>query len=279
MGPSGSGKTTLLRILLGELTPTTGGVLIGTRLQIAYFDQQRAQLDESKTVLENISEGNDVVLFNGQSMHIVTYLGNFLFTPDRARSPITQLSGGERNRLLLARLFTQPANLLVLDEPTNDLDLETLELLEELLLDFAGTLLVVSHDREFLDNVTTSTLALEGDGKVTETVGGYSDWARVSKAAREAREAAGKPNKVTKGKPKSAAKLKLTWKEGKELEALPLRIEEMETEQVSLHEEMADPKLYQEAPEKAKTIRQRLAVLEEDLATCYARWEELDSIG
>jgi len=279
LGPNGSGKTTLLRILLGELQPTTGEVLTGTRLQVAYFDQQRAQLDESKTVLENISEGNDVVLFNGQSMHIVTYLQNFLFTPDRARSPITQLSGGERNRLLLARLFTQPANLLVLDEPTNDLDLETLELLEELLLEFEGTLLVVSHDREFLDNVTTSTLALEGDGRVVETVGGYSDWARVSKAARAARDAAAKPAKATKGKPKSAAKPKLTWKEGKELEALPARIEELENEQAQLHGEMADPKLYQENPEKAQTIRLRLAAIDEELAVSYARWEELDAIG
>ncbi len=279
LGPNGSGKTTLLRILLGELSPTAGEVLTGTRLQIAYFDQQRIQLDENKTVLENISEGNDVVLFNGQSMHIVTYLQNFLFTPDRARSPISQLSGGERNRLLLARLFTQPANLLVLDEPTNDLDLETLELLEELLLDFDGTLLVVSHDRQFLDNITTSTLALEGDGRVVETVGGYSDWARVSKAAKAAQLAANKPKKATKSKPKPAGKTKLTWKEGKELEALPLRIEELETEQAGLHDEMADPKLYQEAPEKAKTIRQRLLGLEEELATCYARWEELDSLG
>lgn len=279
LGPNGSGKTTLLRILLGELQPTAGEVLTGTRLQIAYFDQQRAQLDETKTVLENISEGNDVVSFNGQSMHIVTYLENFLFTPDRARSPITQLSGGERNRLLLARLFTQPANLLVLDEPTNDLDLETLELLEELLLNFDGTLLVVSHDREFLDNVTTSTLALEGDGRVVETVGGYSDWARVSKAAKAQRLAAEKPKKENKSKPKASAKPKLTWKEGKELEALPLQIDELETEQAALHEEMTDPKLYQDAPERAKEIVQRLKNLEDELATCYSRWEELDSIG
>jgi ABC transport system ATP-binding/permease protein len=279
LGPNGSGKTTLLRLLLGELQPSTGKVLTGTRLQVAYFDQQRAQLDETKTVLENISEGNDVVFFNGQSMHIVTYLQNFLFTPDRARSPISQLSGGERNRLLLARLFTQPANLLVLDEPTNDLDLETLELLEELLLEFAGTLLVVSHDREFLDNVTTSTLALEGEGRVVETVGGYSDWARVSKAAKAAKQAAGKPPRVAKGKPKTTGPRKLTWKEGKELEELPPRIEELEGQQAGLHEEMSNPRLYQEAPEKAKEIRERLASLEEELATCYARWEELDSIG
>lgn len=279
LGPNGSGKTTLLRILLGELPPTTGEVLTGTRLQVAYFDQQRAQLDETKTVLENISDGNDVVLFNGQSMHIVTYLENFLFTPDRARSPITQLSGGERNRLLLARLFTQPANLLVLDEPTNDLDLETLELLEELLLDFDGTLLVVSHDREFLDNVTTSTLALEGQGRVVETVGGYSDWARVSKAARTAEQNAENSRKIPKAKPKAASQRKLTWKEGRELEALPARIEELETEQTGLHAEMSDPKLYQEAPERAAEIRERLVILEDELATSYARWEELDSIG
>jgi ABC transport system ATP-binding/permease protein len=276
LGPNGSGKTTLLRLLLGELPPSTGEVLSGTRLQVAYFDQQRAQLDENKTVLENISEGNDVVLFNGQSLHIITYLQNFLFTPDRARSPISQLSGGERNRLLLARLFTQPANLLVLDEPTNDLDLETLELLEELLVDFQGTMLLVSHDREFLDNVTTNTLALEGDGRVVETVGGYSDWARVSKAARQAAQ---QPKKEAKARPKSTGSRRLTWKEGKELESLPLRIEELESEQAQLHEKMADPKLYQEAPDKVKAMRDRLETLEVELASCYSRWEELDSIG
>jgi len=275
LGPNGSGKTTLLKLLLGQLKPDAGRVRTGTKLQIAYFDQQRAQLDENKTVLENVSGGNDTVIFNGRPLHIVTYLQNFLFMPDQARAPITHLSGGERNRLLLARLFTQPANLLVLDEPTNDLDLETLELLEELLVEFEGTLLLVSHDREFLDNVTTSTLALEGDGRIVETVGGYSDWARVSQATRAPqKEKKGKP----KPKPKPEGKRRLTYKEGKELEALPARIEDLETEQETLHARMGDPKLYQEAPDEVKTIRDRLAAVETELTTTYQRWEELDSL-
>jgi len=275
LGPNGSGKTTLLRLLLGELQPSGGEIVSGTKLRVAYYDQQRAQLDETQTVLENISGGNDTVRFNDRSLHIITYLQNFLFTPDRARSPISQLSGGERNRLLLARLFTQPANLLVMDEPTNDLDLETLELLEELLVDFHGTLLLVSHDREFLNNVTTSTLALEGEGKVVETVGGYSDWARVSKASRQA---ANRPVKEPKVKQKTKGPRRLTWKEGQELEQLPVRIEEMELEQAQLHEQLADPKLYQEAPDKVKIIGGRLKILEAELTSSYARWQELDSI-
>ncbi len=279
LGPNGSGKTTLLRLILGELQPSNGEILTGTKIQIAYFDQQRAQLDESQTVLENVSGGNDTVLFNGQSVHIVTYLQNFLFPPDRARSPIGQLSGGERNRLLLARLFTQPANLLVMDEPTNDLDLETLELLEEILVEFHGTLLLVSHDREFLDNVTTSTLALEGNGVVTETVGGYSDWAKVSKAVKSARVVSEQPKKEPKAKPVNKGPRKLTYKENKELEALPLQIDELESEQADLNEQLGDPKLYQESPEKVKTIRHRQSELEDELAICYTRWEELDSIS
>ncbi len=279
LGPNGSGKTTLLRLILGEIQPTGGEIHVGTKLQIAYYDQQRLQLDESQTVMQNVSGGNDTVLFNGRSLHIITYLQNFLFTPDRARSPISQLSGGERNRLLLARLFTQPANLLVMDEPTNDLDLETLELLEEILREFDGTLLLVSHDREFLDNVTTSTLALEGEGRVTETVGGYSDWAKVSKAAKTARLMAEQPRKERKVQPRDKGLRRLSYKENKELEALPLSIEEMETEQSGLNEQLGDPRLYKDAPEKVKMIRQRLDILKEELAAGYARWEELDSIG
>ena len=275
LGPNGSGKTTLLRLLLGELTPTSGTIQTGTRLQIAYFDQQRTQLDDTQTVLENVSGGNDIIRFNDQPMHIITYLQNFLFTPDRARSPITHLSGGERNRLLLARLFTQPANLLVLDEPTNDLDLETLELLEELLAEFTGTVLLVSHDREFLDNVTTSTLALEGDGVVAETVGGYSDWERVSRAARLVEKPARKEGRE---KPRPAGPRKLSYKEQKELEGLPARIEALETEQAEIHARLADPRLYQAAPGQVAELKARMEALAADLAAGYARWEELDSL-
>ncbi len=178
MGPNGSGKTTLLRLLLGELPPQKGGLRHGVHLEVAYFDQLRAQLDEDKSVLENVGEGNDTIVFNGKPRHIIGYLQDFLFSPERARSPVRILSGGERNRLLLARLFTKPSNVLVMDEPTNDLDTETLELLEELLLDYPGTVLLVSHDRVFLNNVVTSTLVLEGDGRVGEYVGGYDDWLR-----------------------------------------------------------------------------------------------------
>ncbi len=274
LGPNGSGKTTLLRLLLGELAPTEGTIQTGTKLQVAYFDQQRAQLDETKTVLENVSEGNSTISFNGQPMHIITYLQKFLFSPDRARSPITHLSGGERNRLLLARLFTQPANLLVLDEPTNDLDLETLELLEELLVTFEGTMLLVSHDREFLDNVTTSTLALEGDGRVTETVGGYSDWARVS----QRNKGADRPKKkAAQPKPKVEQPRRLSYKEKKELEALPGQIEAWETEQEQIHGQLADPRLYQEAPERVVDLKKRLEEIEVSLEAGYARWEELES--
>lgn len=275
LGPNGSGKTTLLRLLLGELQPTSGEIQTGTRLQVAYFDQQRAQLDETKTVLENVSEGNSTITFNGRPMHIITYLQNFLFPPDRARSPITHLSGGERNRLLLARLFTQPANLLVLDEPTNDLDLETLELLEEILVEFEGTMLLVSHDREFLDNVTTHTLALEGGGQVTETVGGYSDWERVSMSAKQA----DRPKKKSgKAKPKAEQPRRLTYKEKKELETLPAQIEKLEEEQAQIHEQLADPKLYQEAGDKVATLKARLGDIETELTRGYARWEELESL-
>ena len=275
LGPNGSGKTTLLRLLLGELEPSAGTIQIGTRLQVAYFDQQRAQLDETKTVMENVSDGNQNIVFNGRSLHIITYLQNFLFSPDRARSPITHLSGGERNRLLLAKLFTQPANLLVLDEPTNDLDLETLELLEEILVEFEGTMLLVSHDREFLDNVTTSTLALEGKGVVAETVGGYSDWERVSRA----KQADQKPKKkAVKSKPQVDRPRRLTFKENKELEDLPGRIEELETEQSDIHAQLADPALYQEGGGKVTALKSRLTAVEDELAVGYARWEELDSV-
>ena len=284
LGPNGAGKTTLLKLLLGRLDPASGTLRHGTNLQVAYLDQQRAQLDETKTVQENVCPIGDVIPFGGRSLHVITYLSNFLFTPDRARSPLTRLSGGERNRLLLAKLFTQPANVLVLDEPTNDLDLETLDLLEELVLEFTGTLLVVSHDREFLDNVTTSTLALEGDGRVSETVGGYADWARVSRLARQAEaEALKRERKAAAGPARADAPVggedkprKLTWKENQELQALPARIEALETEQAALHARLADPALYRDAGGEVPGLQARLAELEAELGGVYARWEELE---
>ena len=284
LGPNGAGKTTLLKLLLGRLDPASGTVRHGTNLQIAYLDQQRAQLDETKTVQENVCPIGDVINFNGRSLHVITYLSNFLFTPDRARSPLTRLSGGERNRLLLAKLFTQPANVLVLDEPTNDLDLETLDLLEELVLEFAGTLLVVSHDREFLDNVTTSTLALEGDGRVAETVGGYGDWARVSRLAKQAeaealkreRRAAAAPSRADASVGADDKPRKLSWKENQELLALPARIEELEGEQAAIHARLVDPALYREAGDEVPRLQGRLAEIEAELAMVYGRWEELE---
>jgi ATP-binding cassette subfamily F protein uup len=232
-------------------------------------------------VLENITDGNDMVRFGDRMVHAVTYLKNFLFTPDRARAPISHLSGGERNRLLLARLFTRPANLLVLDEPTNDLDLETVELLEELVADFDGTLLLVSHDREFLDNVTTSTLVLEGAGRIVETVGGYSDWARAtgtkqskSKTRKEKAPRAEEGRSVPAAGPR-----RRTWKESRELETLPGRIEELETRQSELHGMMADPSFYQEAGDRIAAVREELAALDEDLAVTFARWEELEGLA
>ena len=229
IGPNGSGKTTLLRLLLGELAPQSGHVRHGTHLEVLYFDQLRAQLDLDKTVQENVGDGNDTVTINGQPRHIIGYLQDFLFTPERARSPVRILSGGERNRLLLARLFTKPSNVLVMDEPTNDLDVETLDLLEELLLEYAGTLLLVSHDREFLNNVVTSTLVLGGDGEVKEYVGGYDDWLRQRR-----RQATAVPSvaKAAQEKPQPAERpRKLTFKEERELEGLPTRIAALEEEQ------------------------------------------------
>ncbi|MBK6733920.1 MAG: ATP-binding cassette domain-containing protein [bacterium] len=283
LGPNGAGKTTLLQLLLGRLQPAAGTVRHGTNLQIAYLDQQRAQLDETKTVQENVCGVGDTIMLNGRSLHVITYLQNFLFTPDRARSPLTRLSGGERNRLLLAKLFTQPANLLVLDEPTNDLDLETLDLLEELVLEFSGTLLVVSHDREFLDNVTTSTLALEGNGLVSETVGGYADWLRVSRVAkqaeaeRERRERKAAAPVRPEAAPAGDKPRKLTWKENQELAGLPAKIEAMEADLAALHGRLADPALYREAGGEVPGLQARLGELAGELATVYARWEDLES--
>jgi ABC transport system ATP-binding/permease protein len=282
IGPNGSGKTTLLRILLGELQPQAGTVRHGTRLQIAYFDQLRAQIVEDQTVQENVGEGADTVLINGQRRHVIGYLQDFLFSPDRARSPARYLSGGERNRLLLAKLFTKPSNVLVLDEPTNDLDAETLELLEEVLAEYPGTLLLVSHDRAFLNNVVTSTIAFEGDGRFKEYAGGYDDWVRQRSAENEQNgqsATAGKPAAKPEPPRRQASRTrKLSYREQQELETLPKRIEDLEAEQQQLHDEMADPKFYQQAGSEIAKSKDRLQALEAELSAAYERWEALEEV-
>ncbi len=280
IGPNGSGKTTLLKLLLGDLQPQSGEVRAGTNLQIAYFDQYRSVLREDWTAIENVAEGRDFIEVNGKRKHVHAYLQDFLFTPERARAPITRLSGGERNRLLLAKLFAQPSNLLVMDEPTNDLDVETLELLEELLGDYAGTLLLVSHDRDFLDNVVTSTMVMEGDGVVGEYVGGYSDWqrqaARAAAVAATAPVVAAKPTAATPAEP-AAAKRKLSYKDARELEQLPLKIETLEKDVEGLTAAMNDPAFYQRSAADMAAHNAKLAKVQADLDAAYARWEELDA--
>ncbi|MCB1776114.1 MAG: ATP-binding cassette domain-containing protein [Candidatus Competibacteraceae bacterium] len=278
IGPNGSGKTTLLNLLLGRLTPNAGQIRLGTKLEIAWFDQLRERLDPEQTVLDIVAEGRETVTINGRSRHIIGYLGDFLFTAQRARSPVKSLSGGERNRLLLARLFSQPANLLVMDEPTNDLDLETLELLEELLLDYHGTLLLVSHDRAFLDNVVTSCLVFEGEGKVGEYVGGYSDWLHQRPILKPAPVA--KPTKLAKPAPspvpRPARPGKLSYNARRELEQLPMRIEELEQRQQELQLLTADPAFYKQPPEAVTQRLEELRALEAELGTAYERWAELE---
>ena len=278
IGPNGSGKTTLLRLLLGELEPQAGTVRLGTRREVLYFDQLREQLDLNATVQENVGQGNDTVLVNGRARHVIGYLQDFLFAPERARSPVRILSGGERNRLLLARLFTRPANVLVLDEPTNDLDSETLDLLEELLLDYGGTLLLVSHDREFLNRVVTSTIVLDGTGKVEEFVGGYDDWLRQrasdAPAAPPAARAVPAPPPPQKERPR-----RLTFKENQELIALPEQIAALEEEQAAILATLADPDFYKSAGSDVARHTQRLAELEQVLAAAYARWEALSDVA
>ncbi len=276
LGPNGCGKTTLLRLLLGELAPQRGTVRLGTHLSVAYFDQLRTQLDEGKTVQEIVGDGNDTITFNGQSRHIISYLGDFLFPPDRARSPIRILSGGERNRLLLARLFTKPSNILVLDEPTNDLDAETMELLEELLLEYQGTVLLVSHDRALLNNVVTSTLAFEDDGQAYEYIGGYDDWLRQRRPTQTETQAV--QPKRDKQRLQRERPEKLAYKEHRELEVLPEHIEQLETEQAELHQQLADPELYKQNGSEVGTLKSRLTALEQKLEAAYARWEALEAI-
>ena len=278
VGPNGVGKTTLLRLLLGQLTPSSGSVRLGTKLEVAYYDQLRGALDLEKSVLDNLGEGREYIEVRGQRRHVIGYLQDFLFSPDRARTPMKALSGGEHNRVLLARLFAQPANLLVLDEPTNDLDLETLELLEELLIDYKGTVLLVSHDRAFLDNVVSSTLVFEGDGRIEEYVGGYSDWLRHKaasqrEAAKAARRAAQKPAAVVKAKP-----VKLGFKAARELEQLPAAIETLEVEQTRLTDRLSEPAFYQEDSGEQARVHARIAELTAELEVAYERWTELEAL-
>ncbi len=277
IGPNGSGKTTLLRLLLGELKPFEGTVREGVRLEAAYFDQLRAQLDEDKTVQENVGDGKENLTINGRERHIIGYLKDFLFTPERARTPVRALSGGERNRLLLAKLFTRPANVLVLDEPTNDLDAETLDILEELLLEFTGTILLVSHDREFLNNLVTSTLVLANDGRVAEYVGGYDDYLRQHQALAENSAGQAQP-KARKPKPKQERPRKITFKEQRELEELPARIEALEKEQAELYAAMGAPSFYQQPGEAITAARDRLKAVEAALPEAYDRWAELEEL-
>ena len=280
IGPNGAGKTTLLRMLLGELKPDAGEVRIGANVQIAYFDQQREQLDPDRTVFDTVGDGNDTVTVNERTRHVHGYLQDFLFPPERAQSPVKALSGGERNRLLLARLFTRPANLLVLDEPTNDLDLETLELLESQLVEWPGTLLLVSHDRAFLDNVVTSTFVFEGEGRVQEFVGGYEDWLRQrDAAARQTKKArvSPVPASVPRAAVKKPAAPKLSFKEKRELDGWPARIEALEAEQRDLHTRVAGPAFYREGKEAIAAALARQTALERELVAAYARWHELEA--
>ena len=278
IGPNGAGKTTLLRLLLGDLQPDSGSVRLGSKLEVAYFDQQRAQLDLEKTVLDNLDQGREMVTVNGRTRHAISYLKDFLFLPDRVKQPVKVLSGGERNRLLLARLFLQPANLLVLDEPTNDLDAETLDLLEDLLLEYDGTLLLVSHDRAFLDHVVTSTLVFEGDGQVGEYVGGYEDWLRQRpKPQAQAARAEAKPTAPAKQNKPGATRKKLSYKDQRELETLPARIEALESEQAELQALVSSPEFYQGDGETVKQTLARLEQVGEELEIAYGRWETLES--
>jgi ATP-binding cassette subfamily F protein uup len=282
IGPNGAGKTTLLRLLLGQLAPTSGSVRLGTNLRIAFFDQLREQLDDGKTVADNVADGYETVQIGGRPRHVIGYLQDFLFAPERARTPVKFLSGGERNRVLLARLFAKPANLIVLDEPTNDLDTETLEMLEERLVEFAGTVLVVSHDRSFLDNVVTSTLVFEPGappGTVKEYVGGHADWLRQRSTA-PAPAAAPRPAAAAAPPPEQGtARRKLSFKEQRELDGLPALIETLETDVAALHAAMAGADYYRQPGELLARDQARLRDLEARLAAAFDRWQSLESGG
>ena len=278
IGPNGVGKTTLLNILLKTARPETGRVRHGTNLQVVYFDQLRTQLDEQKTVRDNIVSGNDFIVFNGQKRHVISHLQDFLFSPQRCRTPVRVLSGGEKNRLMLAKLFTQPANVLVLDEPTNDLDAETLELLEELLFEYQGTLLLVSHDRSFLNNVVTSTIVFEGNGRVAEYPGGYDDW--LSQGTQPATERVPGKNgrKKVRPKPQARPSRKLGYMQKREMQDLPQKIEALESEQKKLFTILSDPLFYKKEKDEIAGIRSDLDRVEREIETAYRRWEELDTM-
>ncbi|HWL10947.1 MAG TPA: ATP-binding cassette domain-containing protein [Planctomicrobium sp.] len=281
IGPNGAGKSTLLKLLLGQLTPTGGKIRHGSNLKIIYFDQLREQIEEDKTIVENVGEGQESIEVNGQRKHIYGYLQDFLFTPERARRPARSLSGGERNRMLLAKIFKRPSNIMVLDEPTNDLDAETLELLEELIDNYPGTVLIVSHDRQFLNNLVTSTLVLEGDGTVREYDGGYDDYVRQRDAAQKSEAAAIKATSSTPAtgtntaSEKKSIGPKLNYKEKQELENLPKKIELLETEQATIHEKMADPEFFKQPGSEISKLTDRLDAIGDELLKSYERWEEL----
>lgn len=276
IGPNGSGKTTLIKMLLGLMEPHSGSVRRGARIEVAYFDQHREQLDDNKSVMDNVADGSGFVTVNGKTRHVIGYLEDFLFPPERARSPVKVLSGGERNRALLARLFTKPSNVLVMDEPTNDLDTDTLELLEEMLMEYEGTVLLVSHDRAFLNNIVTSTMVFEGDGRLEEYVGGYDDWLQQ-------RRPAGPPQtektvKPEKSRPRQERPRILTFKEKKELDALPALIESLEVERDRLLGMLASPEFYRTEGSRIPETKARIGELEKEITQAYARWELLESI-
>lgn len=283
LGPNGAGKTTLIKLILGELKPDSGAIKRGTNLQVAYFDQFRNVLDDSATLVDTISPGSDYVEIGGRKTHVIGYLEDFLFPPERARAKVSALSGGERNRLLLARLFARPANVLVLDEPTNDLDIDTLELLEQLLQDYSGTVILVSHDRMFLDNVVTTSIAFEGEGKLINVAGGYEDWKR-ERTAREAaaQKLTAKPESRPETRPVSEPKRekrKLSYKEQRELDAMPERIKALEQEQSALQTKLADPATWQETGNDINAMNVRLEEIELELLECLERWEALEKIA
>jgi len=282
IGPNGSGKTTLLKLILDELEPDSGSIRRGVRVAVAYFDQMREQLDDEATLIDTISQGAEYIEIDGARKHVMSYLGDFLFRPERARAKVSALSGGERNRLLLARLFSRPANVLVLDEPTNDLDIETLELLESLLQDYSGTLFLVSHDRAFLDNVVTQSIAFEGDGVLREYVGGYSDWLRQRDASSAAAESVRKESEpdsppTPPARQKTSSSTKLSFKDARELAALPEKIAALESEQAEITRTLADPGTYSGNSASLQTLQQRYAAIEGELMQSLARWEALEA--
>ncbi len=285
VGANGAGKTTLVKILLGELQPTSGKVTRGTKLEVAYSDQLREHLDPEKNLIDNVCGGQDFIEIGGRRRHAISYLGDFLFSPDRVRMPVKALSGGEQNRAVLARLFSKSANLLVLDEPTNDLDIETLELLEEILLDFEGTVLLVSHDRDFMDNVITSLIVLDGQGNVNEYVGGYSDWQARGGSLSEARAGAAPSSpdvpvgaSVDQEKQSRTKATKLSYKDQRELDKLPLKIEQLEQQQAQLEKQISEPGFYQSDRDQIQKVMKELAQVQEQLEAAFDRWGELEGV-